>query len=73
MWLRWNPSPRPNFNPELLNDLDRYCQFLAQSGGAIDCQGERMPVEYAVLASNVPGVFNLGGDLDLFTRLIERA
>jgi len=71
MWLRWNPSPRPNFNPELLRDLDRYCQFMAHSGGAIEWQGERAPLEYAVLASKVPGVFNLGGDLGLFTRLIE--
>ncbi len=71
MWLRWNPSPRPNFNPELLQDLDRYCRFLGHSKGAIDCQGERLPLEYAVLASKVPGVFNLGGDLNLFKRLID--
>jgi DSF synthase len=71
MWLRWNPSPRPNFNPELLRDLDRYCQFMAHTGGAIESHGERAPLEYAVLASKVPGVFNLGGDLSLFTRLIE--
>jgi len=30
-----------------------------------------MPLEYAVLASKVPGVFNLGGDLCLFARLID--
>jgi DSF synthase len=71
MWLRWNPGPRPNFNPELLQDLDRYCQFMTHSGGAVECQGERMPLEYAVLASKVPGVFNLGGDLSLFARLID--
>ncbi len=71
MWLRWNPSPRPNFNPELLQDLDRYCQFMTRSGGAIDCQGEQASLEYAVLGSRVPGVFNLGGDLSLFMRLIE--
>jgi len=71
MWLRWNPNPRPNFNPALLQDLDRYCQFMAHNGGAIECQGERNPLEYAVLASKVPGVFNLGGDLSLFTRLID--
>jgi len=70
MWLRWNPGPRPNFNPELLRDLDRYCQFMTHTGGAIESQGERSPLEYAVLASKVPGVFNLGGDLSLFTRLI---
>jgi len=71
MWLRWNPNPRPNFNPELLQDLDRYCRFMAQSGAGIECQGERMPLEYAVLASKAPGVFNLGGDLNLFKRLID--
>src|SRR5258706_5138509 len=71
MWLRWNPSPRPNFNPALLQDLDHYCQFMSHSGGAIEWQGERASLEYAVLASKVPGIFNLGGDLSLFTRLIE--
>ncbi len=76
MWLRWNPTPRPNFNPGLLGDLDRYCQFLAHSRGEIDCKSPqhadgKAPLEYAILASRVPGVFNLGGDLSLFTRLIE--
>ena len=71
MWLRWNPRPRPNFNPELLQDLDRYCQFMTHSGGTVESQGAREPLEYSVLASKVPGVFNLGGDLSLFTRLID--
>lgn len=76
MWLRWNPNPRPNFNPSLLGDLDRYCQFLAHSRGEIDCKSPqhpdgKAPLEYAILASRVSGVFNLGGDLSLFTRLIE--
>jgi DSF synthase len=44
---------------------------MAHSGGAIECQGERIPLEYAVLASKVPRVFNLGGDLSLFKRLID--
>jgi DSF synthase len=72
MWLRWNPSPRPNFNPRLLNDLDRYCRFVTDTAGTIDCHGEIVPISYAILASNVPGVFNLGGDLSLFTELIDR-
>lgn len=71
MWLRWNPSPRPNFNPDLLNDLNRYCRFLTHTHGEVEIQGENAPVEYAILASKVPGVFNLGGDLSLFTRLID--
>ncbi|HZP92644.1 MAG TPA: crotonase/enoyl-CoA hydratase family protein [Burkholderiales bacterium] len=72
MWLRWKPVPRPNFNPELLRDLDRYCRFLTQTEGRIECDGTVAPVEYAILGSKVPGVFNLGGDLSLFTQLIER-
>jgi DSF synthase len=72
MWLRWNPSPRPNFNPALLQDLDRYCRFVTHTGGEVRCQGENSPVDYAILASRVPGVFNLGGDLQLFTQLIQR-
>jgi DSF synthase len=71
MWLRWNPTPRPNFNPDLLRDLDRYCRFITHTGGEVDCGGESAPVEYAILASKVPGVFNLGGDLSLFTKLID--
>lgn len=71
MWLRWNPTPRPNFNPDLLRDLDRYCRFITHTGGEVDCGGESAPVEYAILASKVPGVFNLGGDLSLFAKLID--
>jgi DSF synthase len=76
MWLRWNPGPRPNFNSGLLHDLDRYCQFMAHTRGEVECRSAgnpdgKAPVEYAILASRVPGVFNLGGDLNLFTRLIE--
>jgi DSF synthase len=77
MWLRWNPLPRPNFNPALLADLDRYCRFIASTGGEVECAATaeypdgKAPVDYAVLSSRVPGVFNLGGDLSLFTRLIE--
>jgi DSF synthase len=71
MWLRWNPTPRPNFNPDLLRDLGRYCRFITHTGGEVDCGGEIAPVEYAILASKVSGVFNLGGDLSLFTRLID--
>ena len=71
IWLRWSPSPRPNFNPELLQDLDRYCHFLSRSEARIECRGEEIELQYAVLASTTPGVFNLGGDLHLFSRLIQ--
>src|SRR5688500_16442380 len=70
MWSRWNPSPRPCFNVRLLADIRAYHDFLAQSEGQIEHLGVQNPLEYVVLASEKPGVFNLGGDLDLFKKLI---
>ena len=70
IWSRWTAEPRPCFNPALLADIRAYYEFLAQSGGVIPCEGEETPIEYVVLASGMSGVFNLGGDLDLFKELI---
>jgi DSF synthase len=70
MWSRWTADPRPCFNPSLLADIRTYYEFLTESGGTLQCEGERHPVEYVVLASAMPGVFNLGGDLELFKQLI---
>lgn len=70
LWSHWNASPRPCFNPRLLADIRAYYDFLSASGGHLECDGNRHPVEYVVLASAMPGVFNLGGDLDLFKQLI---
>lgn len=71
MWLRWNPWPRPCFNPPLLAACNEYCQFLQDNNGVIQRGEHSHKVEFSVLGSDVPGVFNLGGDLDLFTKLIE--
>jgi DSF synthase len=70
MWSHWTAMPRPCFNPTLLADIRAYYEFLVQSDGCIECQGEEHPIEYVVLASGMPGVFNLGGDLELFNQLI---
>lgn len=69
-WSRWSAQPRPCFNPRLLADIRGYYDFLTGSGGRLPCDGESTPIEYVVLASGMPGVFNLGGDLDLFKQLI---
>ncbi|HSD59927.1 MAG TPA: crotonase/enoyl-CoA hydratase family protein [Burkholderiales bacterium] len=71
IWSRWSPNPRPCLNPQLLSDLLEYCDFLKGSDARVICGGEAHPIDYVVIASDVPGVFNLGGDLDLFIRLIE--
>jgi DSF synthase len=71
LWSRWSPEPRPCFNPALLADIRSYYEFISTSNGRIDCLGEEHEIEYVVLASGKPGVFNLGGDLDLFKQLID--
>ncbi|MGZ5094281.1 MAG: crotonase/enoyl-CoA hydratase family protein [Burkholderiales bacterium] len=70
MWSRWTAQPRPCFNPKLLAEIRTYYEFLAQTDGRLECAGEEHPIEYVVLASGMPGVFNLGGDLQLFKQLI---
>ena len=54
------PQGRPSYTPELLRDLSRM-----QSDIYLATATER-PFRYFVVRSSVPGVFNLGGDLDLF-------
>lgn len=71
LWSRWTAAPRPCFNPGLLADIRAYYNFLANSGGRIDCGDSSEPIEYVILASGIPGVFNLGGDLDLFRQKID--
>lgn len=71
IWSRWAPEPRPCFNPALLADIRAYYEFLAASKARIDCFGEEHDIEYVVLASATHGVFNLGGDLELFKQLID--
>lgn len=71
LWLHWKPQPRPCFNPPLLEACAAYARFLQASCGLIEYDGQTHSVKSSVISSEVPGVFNLGGDLDLFTKLIE--
>jgi DSF synthase len=71
LWSRWSAAPRPCFNPGLLRDIRTYYDFITQTRGMLSDGVEEYPIEYVVLASGMPGVFNLGGDLDLFRSRIE--
>ena len=55
--LRWKPAPRPCFNPALL-------QSLRDALNAIPTFQETSPVTSLVIASDMPNIFNLGGDLE---------
>ncbi len=70
MWLYWRPTPRACFNEPLLEACNAFSAFLEGSGGVITHQGSTYLIRSTVLASDVEGVFNLGGDLNLFGKLI---
>jgi DSF synthase len=71
MWGFMNPKPRPTFNPQLLTELRAYIDSIVQPGGFVWSKGQQHAINYAVVASKVPGIFNLGGDLSLFREAIS--
>lgn len=66
-WGYMHAAPRPCFTPTLLRELLDWGNGLV---AAIDDPAQDA-ANYFVVASRVPGVFSLGGDLDLFMGLIE--
>jgi DSF synthase len=72
LWQFMRPAGRPSFTPGLLRDMTHALDLVEETGAAaVDDIG--MPVRYMVLASRMPGIFNLGGDLPHFMRLIDAA
>lgn len=67
LWAFMTPADRPNFSQAMLRDVRTWyveAKRLFDAG--------QMPVKYMVAGSRFPGVFNLGGDLELFAGCIER-
>jgi DSF synthase len=66
LWTYMRQRSRPSFNPGLLAEFDQWQDDIAtaRSSGT-------MPIRYLVLGSRFPGVFSLGGDLDLFSAHIR--
>lgn len=64
-WCYMHAAPRPCFSRPLLNELNAWCGYLHDQAASLD-------LRYHVIASKVPGIFNLGGDLDLFRTLALR-
>jgi DSF synthase len=65
LWTYMTPVDRPNFNRPMLRDFQRWQAEIRREFAAPDGT-----LRYLVLGSRFPGVFNLGGDLDLFAGFI---
>ena len=70
LWGYMNPAPRPCFNPQILEELGNFVRSIDEPRGKHRQDGLVHTVNYAVIASKVPGIFNLGGDLQLFKQAI---
>ena len=66
-----NPEPRPCFNKICMSELFQSQSSLEAMQGEAIVNGKLNRVNYLVLASDVPGIFNLGGDLSVFGELIR--
>jgi DSF synthase len=69
-WCWMNPTEAPSFTPALLRDLKGYTSAIHDSFRRAGPDGAA-PLAHSVLCSRLPGVFNLGGDLDRFAGWIR--
>ncbi len=69
LWCYMNASPRPCFTQTILAELRDLQQRLTTHLSSPENADQ---IRYIVYASAKPGVFNLGGDVELFSRLITR-
>lgn len=66
-WFLMKGAPRPSFTPQLLGEINTYLEGVKKD--MRETEGQKY--DYLVVGSDVDGVFNLGGDLDLFSRYIK--
>ena len=72
LWCNFDYTGRPCFAPQVLNEAQQVQHLVRDLSMAAAGAGDEMPMRYLVLGSRAPGVWNLGGDLELFATLIER-
>ena len=65
-WFLMIGAPRPSFTLRLLDDISNYLDSVKRE--MAETNGEKY--DYLVVGSDVEGVFNLGGDLELFSKYI---
>jgi DSF synthase len=67
LWCRFAFTGRPSFTWAVFRDIARVQAYVDKAfNGAAEA-----PIRWLVLGSRMPGVWNLGGDLELFARLIR--
>ncbi len=70
VWCYYKPGPRSCFSLIMLQELRQMQQNIIDYFDTRKTDSEP-PIRYQILFSQVPGVYSLGGDLALFSRLIK--
>src|SRR6185437_13673969 len=70
-WALMNPR-FGSFNPQFLGEVRNFIDGIVKTHGVMRHKGRDHSIRYVVLASKMPGVFSLGGDLSLFRSAITR-
>jgi DSF synthase len=69
LWQYLNPEPRPVFSQIVLSEI---LDLQERVKLHLSTHGDNLPeIRYLILASAIPGVYSLGGDLELFADLIR--
>ena len=71
VWCYMQPSSKPCFTPELLEEIQTLHASIEDQARCNQLNGNNSGLRYQVLASRIPGIFNLGGDLTLFLEAIR--
>ena len=69
IWCWMQPEPRPCLNTTLIDELFQLQQQLTTTYKKQET-GTVWPFRHLILASKIPGIYNLGGDLELFKQYI---
>jgi DSF synthase len=69
-WCWMRPEGAPSFTPVMLDELRTHCRSMREAGLRATSLDDA-PIKHSVLASRLPGIFNLGGDLSRFTGWIR--
>jgi DSF synthase len=72
IWCWMQPEPRPCLNTTLIAELFQLQQQLSATYNRQEA-GVVWPFRHLVLASKIPGIYSLGGDLELFKHCITGA
>ena len=70
IWVYGNPNTRPCLSLELIKEFNQLQLEIKDYFFSSDMK-PKVSIKYFVCASQIPGVYNYGGDLNLFTDLIK--